>query len=190
LGSFWTEPAWPVCQTGLTGFPCLCEAKSNRSGLTGFRNWPDRFGLPAAMSCVFPLRVCCGCWLGLAPRSSSTSVAAWTWQEKLAEVNEWNRVHRPNSWIEFLSVPFTPPSLVCSFGPSRASNFRHPLFEWSVSLPRIFDMRNAHVWQNMVTSQPIKCSSWIEHVLHRMTSYGKNTYKTRERPDEKMGSVE
>jgi hypothetical protein len=43
---------------GLTGFPYLHEAKSNRSGLTGFRNRPDRFGLPAAVSCVFPLRVC------------------------------------------------------------------------------------------------------------------------------------
>jgi hypothetical protein len=31
------------CQTGLTGFPYLCEAKSNRSGLTVFRNRPDRF---------------------------------------------------------------------------------------------------------------------------------------------------
>jgi hypothetical protein len=43
---------------GLTGFPCLREAKSNRSGLTGFKNRPDRFGLPAAVSCVFPLFVC------------------------------------------------------------------------------------------------------------------------------------
>jgi hypothetical protein len=57
-------------------FPCLCEAKSNRSGLTGFRNRPDRFRLPATVSCVFPLCVCCGCWLGLAPRFSSTSMAA------------------------------------------------------------------------------------------------------------------
>jgi hypothetical protein len=79
LGSFWTKSVWPVCQTGLTGFPYLHEAKSNRSGLTGFRNRPDRFGLPAAVSCVFPLCVCCGCWLSLAPRFSSTSVAAWTW---------------------------------------------------------------------------------------------------------------
>jgi hypothetical protein len=101
LGSFWTKLVWLVCQTGLTGFPYLREAKSNRSGLTSFRHRPDRFGLPAVVSCVFPLRVCCGCWLGLAPRFSSTSVAAWTWQEKLAEVHEWNRVHRPNSWIEF-----------------------------------------------------------------------------------------
>jgi hypothetical protein len=61
-------------KVGLTGFPCLREAKSNRSGLTGFRNRPGRFGLPAAVSCVFPLRVCYGCWLGLAPRFSSTSV--------------------------------------------------------------------------------------------------------------------
>jgi hypothetical protein len=44
--------------TGLTGFPCPREAKSNRSGLTGFRNQPDRFGLPAAVSCVVSLRVC------------------------------------------------------------------------------------------------------------------------------------
>jgi hypothetical protein len=72
----------------LTGFPCLCEAKSNRSGLTGFRNRPDRFGLPVAVSCVFPLHVPRGCWLGLALRSSSTQVAAWTWQEKLVEVHE------------------------------------------------------------------------------------------------------
>jgi hypothetical protein len=99
LGSFWTKSVWSVCQTCLTGFPCLREAKSNRSGLTGFRNRPDRFGLPVAVSCVFPLRVCCDCWLGLAPRFSSTSMAMWTWQEKLAEVHEWNRVHRPNSWI-------------------------------------------------------------------------------------------
>jgi hypothetical protein len=49
---------------------------------------PDRFGLPAAVSCVFSLCVCCGCWSGLAPRSSSTSVAAWTCQEKLVEVHE------------------------------------------------------------------------------------------------------
>jgi hypothetical protein len=59
----------------LTCFPCLREAKSNRSGLTGFRNRPEQFGLPAAVSCVFPLHVCCGCWLGLAPRFSSTSLA-------------------------------------------------------------------------------------------------------------------
>jgi hypothetical protein len=82
-------------KTGLTGllnrsdqFPCLRESKSNRSGLTGFRNRSDRFGLPATVSCVFPLCVCCGCWLGLAPRSNSTPVAAWTWQEKLVEVHE------------------------------------------------------------------------------------------------------
>jgi hypothetical protein len=82
-------------RTGLTGLPnrsdwppYLCEAKSNRSGLTGFRNQPDRFGLPAAVSCVFPLRVSYGYWLGLAPRSSTTPVAAWTWKEKLVEVHE------------------------------------------------------------------------------------------------------
>jgi hypothetical protein len=99
----------------------------DRSSLTGLLNrsdqfplpvwgevqqkWSDQFGLPAAVSCVFALRVCCGCWLFLAPRFSSTSVAAWTWQEKLAEVHEWNRVHRPNSWIEILSAPIHSPPL-------------------------------------------------------------------------------
>jgi hypothetical protein len=90
LGCFWTKSVWPVCQTGLTGFPCLHEAKSNRSGLTG-----------------------------LVPRSSSTSVAMWTWKEKLAELHEWNRVHRLNSWIEFLSALIhSPLSLVRRIGPS------------------------------------------------------------------------
>jgi hypothetical protein len=63
-------------------------AKSNRSGLTGFRNRPNRFGLPTAVLCVFPPRVSSGCWLGLSPRSSSTPVAAWAWQEKFVEVHE------------------------------------------------------------------------------------------------------
>jgi hypothetical protein len=76
-------------QKGFSGsFLCLCEAKSNRSGLTGCRNRPDWFGLSVAVSCVFPLCVFSGCWLGLAPRSSSTPVAVWTWQEKLVEVHE------------------------------------------------------------------------------------------------------
>jgi hypothetical protein len=58
LGRFWTKSVGPVCQTGLTGFPFLRVAKSNRSGLTGFRNQSDWFGLPAAVPCAFPLRVC------------------------------------------------------------------------------------------------------------------------------------
>jgi hypothetical protein len=76
FGEFLDKVGLTGCQTGLTGFPCLREDKSNRSGLTGFRNRPDLFELPAAVPCVFPLRVCCGCWLGLAPRFSSTSVVA------------------------------------------------------------------------------------------------------------------
>jgi hypothetical protein len=34
-----------------------------------------------------------------------------------------------------------------------ASNLGHPPFKWSVSLSRIFVMQNAHVWQNVATSQ-------------------------------------
>jgi hypothetical protein len=40
-----------------------------------------------------------------------------------------------------------------------APNLGHPPFEWSVPLPRIFDMQNAHAWKNVVTSQPMTCSS-------------------------------
>jgi hypothetical protein len=36
-----------------------------------------------------------------------------------------------------------------------ASNLGHPSFEWSVSLPHMIDMWNAHVWQNVATSQLI-----------------------------------
>jgi hypothetical protein len=103
-------------KTGLIGLPNRSDRfplpvwGSNRSGLTSFRNWPDRFGLPAAVSCVFPLRVSSGCWLGLLPRSSSTSLPVWTWQEKLVEVHEWSWVHMPNSWIDFLlSAPIHSP---------------------------------------------------------------------------------
>jgi hypothetical protein len=78
-------------------------------GLTGFRNYPDQFLLPAARSCCFPLHVSSGCWLCLAPRSSGTPVAMWIWQEKLVEVFEWNWVHMPNSWVEFLSAPIHSP---------------------------------------------------------------------------------
>jgi hypothetical protein len=39
------------------------------------------------------------------------------------------------------------------------SNLRHPPFAWSVSLPRIFVMQNARIWQNVATSQPMTCSS-------------------------------
>jgi hypothetical protein len=31
-----------------------------------------------------------------------------------------------------------------------ASNLRYTPFEWSISLPRIFIMRNVHVWQTVV----------------------------------------
>jgi hypothetical protein len=59
LGISWTKLSWPVCQTGLTGFPCLWEAKSQKVSLTGFRNRPDRFWQPAAVSSCFPLCVLC-----------------------------------------------------------------------------------------------------------------------------------
>jgi hypothetical protein len=71
---------WPVSETGLTSVGCQ-----------------QLFWV------VF--RCLCCCWLDLTPRSSSTPVATWIWQEKFAEVSEWFWVHRPNSWVEFLSAP-------------------------------------------------------------------------------------
>jgi hypothetical protein len=41
-----------------------------------------------------------------------------------------------------------------------ASNLGHPPFEWSVSLPRIFIMRNVHVWQNVVRHRHDVGSHW------------------------------
>jgi hypothetical protein len=79
------EAVWPISETGMTVW-----AASSRV-------------MCVSAACVL------WCWLGLAPRSNSTSVVVGTWQEKLAEVNEWNRVHRPNSWIEFLSAPIHSP---------------------------------------------------------------------------------
>jgi hypothetical protein len=102
---------WPLSPACVRLSPTEAVWLVSETGLTGFRNRPDRFGLTAAGSCVFPLCVSCGCWLGLAPRFSSTSVAAWIWQEKLGDVHEWNRVHRPNSWIGFLLAPIHSPLL-------------------------------------------------------------------------------
>jgi hypothetical protein len=89
---FWlslAKPIWPVWQRGLTGFTLAAGAR-------------------VVFLCVFSSVA----WLSLAPRSSSTLVAMWPWQEKLVEVHEWNQVHRPSSWIEFLSAPIhSPPPL-------------------------------------------------------------------------------
>jgi hypothetical protein len=60
FGEFLDKVGLTGLQTGLTGFPCLREAKSNISGPTGFRNQPDRFGLPATVLCV---SVACVLWL-------------------------------------------------------------------------------------------------------------------------------
>jgi hypothetical protein len=60
-----TEAVRPVSETGLTGF-----------------------SLAAGARVVFRCVLLSGCRLGLVPRSSSTPVVAWTWQEKLVEVHE------------------------------------------------------------------------------------------------------
>jgi hypothetical protein len=66
-----------------------------------------------------------------------------------------------------------------------ASNLRHPPFEWSVSLPRIFDMRNAHVWQNVATPQLLTRredgTCGMDHSINPRNSRDaeQHTYKTR-----------
>jgi hypothetical protein len=66
-----------------------------------------------------------------------------------------------------------------------ASNLRHPPFEWIVSLSRTIDMRNAHVWQNMATSQLITRREdgilRMDHSInpHNSRDAEQHTYKTR-----------
>jgi hypothetical protein len=56
--------------------------------VTGFGKRSDRFYSGSKCSSCFPLRVSSVALLGLAPRSSSTPVVVWTWQEKRVEVHE------------------------------------------------------------------------------------------------------
>jgi hypothetical protein len=66
-----------------------------------------------------------------------------------------------------------------------ASNLGHPPFEWSVSLPHMIDMRNAHVWQNVVTSQLITRHEdgirGMDHSINPCNSRDaeQHTYETR-----------
>jgi hypothetical protein len=66
-----------------------------------------------------------------------------------------------------------------------ASNLGQPLFKWSVSLPRIFDMWNAHVWQNVATSQLITRHEdgirGMDHSINPRNSRDaeQHTYETR-----------
>jgi hypothetical protein len=65
-----------------------------------------------------------------------------------------------------------------------ASNLGHPPFEWSVSLPRMIDMQNAHVWPNVVTLQLITRREdgirGMNHSINPRNSHDaeQHTYKT------------
>jgi hypothetical protein len=67
---------------------CWWLAKSGETGVTGLGKRSDRFYSGSKCSSCFPLRVSSVALLGLAPRSSSTPVAAWIWQEKRVEAHE------------------------------------------------------------------------------------------------------
>jgi hypothetical protein len=121
-------------------------------------------------SCCFPLRVFRGCWLDLAPRSSSTPVATWIWHEKFTEVSEWSWVHRPNSWVEFSSAPIHSPSLVCHSGPSSgfSASYRSLLSLTSLrskdGIPRKGIRSSALRWDELPerASRPLSGFWWIE----------------------------
>jgi hypothetical protein len=66
----------------------LSLSSLGETGVTGLGKRSDRFYSGSKCLSCFPLCVSSVAWLGLAPRSSSTPVAAWTWQEKSVEVHE------------------------------------------------------------------------------------------------------
>jgi hypothetical protein len=86
------DELWSKFRQGSSSFAlvlvCWWLAKSGETGVTGFGNRSDRFYSGSKCSSCFPLQVSSVALLGLAPRSSSTPVAAWTWQEKRVEVHE------------------------------------------------------------------------------------------------------
>jgi hypothetical protein len=107
---------WPALSTGLTGV----------TGLTGAGHRSDRCST-GSKPCKFPLCVLVsfgseGCLS--VPRISSTPVATWSWQTWVVESKTCvgSRVHLVGASISFeknfYRLPFTPPSLVCRFGPS------------------------------------------------------------------------
>jgi hypothetical protein len=87
----------PRFESICSSFGFLSLSSLGETGVTGFGKRSDRFYCGSKCSSCFPLRVSSVALLGLSPRSSSTPVAAWTWQEKRVEVHERNWVHRPNS---------------------------------------------------------------------------------------------
>jgi hypothetical protein len=52
----------------------------------------------------------------------------------LTKASTYNTIHYRNSTHAFITA-------------WTAFNLKHSPFEWSVSLPRIFTMRNVHVWK-------------------------------------------
>jgi hypothetical protein len=71
-----------------SSFGSLSLSSLGETGVTGLAKRFDRFYSGSECSSCFLLRVSSVAWLGLAPRSSSTSVVAWTWQKKSVEVHE------------------------------------------------------------------------------------------------------
>jgi hypothetical protein len=118
LGSFWTKPAWLICQTGLTGSPA-CVRLSPTEAV-----WPvSEIGL-TGLRCQQPCRVCFRyvCWVVVGWVLLLGPVAL-QWLRGLGKRSLW----RCTSEIKFIGrileynfyrLPSTPHSLVCRFGPS------------------------------------------------------------------------
>jgi hypothetical protein len=78
----------PRYESVCSSFGSLSLSSLGEIGVTGLEKRSDRFYSDSKCSSCFPLRVSSVALLGLAPRSSSTLVAVWTWQEKCVEVHE------------------------------------------------------------------------------------------------------
>jgi hypothetical protein len=75
----------PRFESVCSGFGSLSLRSLGETGVIGLAKRSDR---GSKCSSCFPLCVSSVACFGLAPRSSSTPVDAWTWREKSVEVHE------------------------------------------------------------------------------------------------------
>jgi hypothetical protein len=130
-----TEALWNACYAAdvATGLAGIVHRSDRVNGLTGAGHRSDRCST-GNKSCKFPLCVLVcfsseGCVL--VHRSSSTSVAAWSWPTWVVSRRRvGSHVRLVGVFISFKKnfyrLPFTPPpSLVCRIGPLRSMSSLH-----------------------------------------------------------------
>jgi hypothetical protein len=131
-----TEALWNACYAAdvATGLAGIVHRSDRVTGLTGAGHRSDRCST-GNKSCKFPLCVLVcfsseGCVL--VPRSSSTSVAAWSWptwvvsrRRVLEAMFVLLESSSPSRRIFIGSHSLLPPSLVCRIGPLRSMSSLH-----------------------------------------------------------------